>query len=106
MALREEGEQETVRHIPFDLCLDLRSVELHVCQPMYASHSLLRQFTKTSYQVYHFLLDAWPFFATLTIASYVLVFFTTVVSILCRLHFGLGLTEHRKRPLHSIPSLS
>jgi hypothetical protein len=55
-------------------------------------------------KVYHFLLDAWPFFATLTIASYVLIFFTTVVSILCRLHFGLGLTEHRKNLLHSIPN--
>jgi hypothetical protein len=106
MAMCEEGEQETVRHIPFDLCLDLRSVECHVCQPMYASHSLLRQLTETTCQVYHFLLDAWPFFATLTIASYVLVFITTVVSVLCRLHFGLGLTEHRKKPPHSIPDPS
>ncbi|PPQ78280.1 hypothetical protein CVT25_011739 [Psilocybe cyanescens] len=44
--------------------------------------------------LYRFLLSTWPFFATMTITSFMLVVGTTILGVLCRLKFGRGLAQH------------
>ncbi|THU93835.1 hypothetical protein K435DRAFT_669544, partial [Dendrothele bispora CBS 962.96] len=46
--------------------------------------------------LYIFIFQSWPFFATMTIVSYILIVATTVLGLICRLHFGKGLPEFLK----------
>ncbi|KAF5332053.1 hypothetical protein D9758_016561 [Tetrapyrgos nigripes] len=46
--------------------------------------------------VYIFIFQNWPFFANMTIVSYVLTVATTALGIVCRIHFGRGLPEFLK----------
>ncbi|KAK7035392.1 hypothetical protein VNI00_011923 [Paramarasmius palmivorus] len=43
--------------------------------------------------LYRFIFDMWPLFATMTVTSYILIVATFVLGILCRIHFGKGLRE-------------
>jgi len=46
--------------------------------------------------LYQFIFQTWPFFATMTITSYLLVVATFFLSIWCRTQFGKGLPEYLK----------
>ncbi|KAJ3793050.1 hypothetical protein GGU11DRAFT_760243 [Lentinula aff. detonsa] len=43
--------------------------------------------------LYRFIFRTWPFFATMTITSYLLIVLTTILGIWCRANFGRGLPE-------------
>ncbi|KAK7440053.1 hypothetical protein VKT23_017304 [Stygiomarasmius scandens] len=43
--------------------------------------------------LYMFIFQTWPFFANMTIVSYVLIVVTTALGLICRLHFGKGLPQ-------------
>ncbi|THH15700.1 hypothetical protein EW146_g4813 [Bondarzewia mesenterica] len=44
--------------------------------------------------LYRFVFDIWPFFATMTVTSYIFLVATSVLSFLCRLNFGKGLAHY------------
>ncbi|KAF8154025.1 hypothetical protein B0H34DRAFT_799931 [Crassisporium funariophilum] len=44
--------------------------------------------------LYRYIFITWPFFATVTVTSYVLIIVTTVFGVLCRLNFGKGLAHY------------
>ncbi|TFK37642.1 hypothetical protein BDQ12DRAFT_685042 [Crucibulum laeve] len=44
--------------------------------------------------LYRYIFISWPFFATITVTSYVLVVVTTLLAILCRVNFGKGLSHY------------
>ncbi|KAE9406129.1 hypothetical protein BT96DRAFT_282076 [Gymnopus androsaceus JB14] len=43
--------------------------------------------------LYMFIFHTWPFFASLTVVAYVLIVFTSIMGVFCRLQFGKGLPE-------------
>ncbi|KAJ3752849.1 hypothetical protein EV360DRAFT_75002 [Lentinula raphanica] len=46
--------------------------------------------------LYQFIFQTWPFFATMTITSYLLIVFTSILGVWCRTNFGRGLSEFLK----------
>ncbi|ETW82980.1 hypothetical protein HETIRDRAFT_426430 [Heterobasidion irregulare TC 32-1] len=44
--------------------------------------------------VYRFVFNTWPFFATMTVTSYIFLVATSVLGALCRLNFGKGLAHY------------
>ncbi|KAJ3992423.1 hypothetical protein F5050DRAFT_1579599 [Lentinula boryana] len=48
-----------------------------------------------SSSLYRFIFQTWPFFATMTITSYLLIVLTSILGIWCRANFGRGLPEFR-----------
>ncbi|KAJ4481038.1 hypothetical protein J3R30DRAFT_3700592 [Lentinula aciculospora] len=46
--------------------------------------------------LYQFIFQTWPFFATMTITSYLLIVITSVLGVWCRTQFGKGLPEFLK----------
>ncbi|KAH9481284.1 hypothetical protein JR316_0005806 [Psilocybe cubensis] len=50
--------------------------------------------TMFSSNIYRYIFSTWPFFATITITAFVLLVGTTVLGIICRLHFGEGLAHY------------
>jgi hypothetical protein len=51
--------------------------------------------------IYRYVFGTWSFFACVSITSYVFVIATTIMAIICRLHFGRGLEHFREFPLVS-----
>ncbi|KAF8064161.1 hypothetical protein FPV67DRAFT_1420008 [Lyophyllum atratum] len=43
--------------------------------------------------IYRFIFMSWPFFATITVTSFVLILVTTLLGVWCRLNFGRGLAH-------------
>ncbi|KAK0463118.1 uncharacterized protein EV420DRAFT_1157426 [Desarmillaria tabescens] len=43
--------------------------------------------------LYRFIFMAWPFFATMTVTTYVLLVATSALGVICRLHFDKGLAQ-------------
>ncbi|KAH7868342.1 uncharacterized protein C8R40DRAFT_847429 [Lentinula edodes] len=46
--------------------------------------------------LYQFIFQTWPFFATMTITSYLLIVLTSILGVWCRTQFGKGLSEFLK----------
>ncbi|KAK0189792.1 hypothetical protein F5146DRAFT_1052574 [Armillaria mellea] len=43
--------------------------------------------------LYRFIFMSWPFFATMTVTTYILLFATSALGVVCRLHFDKGLAQ-------------
>lgn len=54
-------------------------------------------FASTAYKR---LFDNFPFFAAVSIAAYVILVFTNVLAVLCRVNFGKGLPQYRQYHLY------
>ena len=46
--------------------------------------------------LYRFVFNTWPFFATMTVTSYIFLVATSILGALCRLNFGKGLAHYRR----------
>ena len=46
--------------------------------------------------VYRYVLETWPFFASMSVLSYILVISVSVLGIIARMHFGRGLKHYCK----------
>lgn len=49
--------------------------------------------------IYRYVFGTWSFFACVSVLSYLLLIATTIMAIICRLHFGRGLRHFCKAPL-------
>ncbi|KAF8910614.1 hypothetical protein CPB84DRAFT_1743449 [Gymnopilus junonius] len=45
--------------------------------------------------LYRYIFSTWPFFATITVTSFLFLVGTTVLAVICRLNFGQGLAHYR-----------
>ena len=48
--------------------------------------------------VYRYVFRTWSFFASVSIASYLFLIATTIMAVICRLHFGRGLGHFCELP--------